>query len=99
MIYFYHRKTDGEEPCPQAGAGLFGFFGGANVGDHVIFAIEEYNRLRIGAFPADKSPLPRGAEVVTRVSDADLSMMLLWAKRQAKRGWSLGEMKAACERS
>ncbi|MDR1516258.1 MAG: hypothetical protein LBS45_11240 [Synergistaceae bacterium] len=68
------------------------------MGEHVIFAIPERgNRLRIAAFPASRSPLPLGAEIIARVADADLNMMLLWAKRRAKRGWSLGKIKAACE--
>jgi hypothetical protein len=68
------------------------------VGEHVIFAIPERGgRLRVAAFPADRSPLPFGAEIVARVADSDLRMMLLWTRRRAKRGWSLEKMKAACE--
>ena len=68
------------------------------MGEYVIFAVPEAgNRLRVGALPAHKSPLPYGAQAVTRVLSADLEMMLLWAKRRAKRGWSVEKMKAACE--
>jgi hypothetical protein len=66
--------------------------------EHVIFAIHETNdRMRVGALPADKSPLPFGAEMITRVVGADLNMMLLWAKRRAKRGWSVEKMREACD--
>jgi hypothetical protein len=64
----------------------------------VIFVIPERgSRLRVAASPADRSPLPFGAEIVARVADADLGIMLRWAKRRAKRGWCLEKMKAACE--
>jgi hypothetical protein len=66
--------------------------------DHVIFAIEECRgRIRIGAFPASASPLPEGAEIIARVASEDLGMMILWAKRRAKRGWSVEKIRAACE--
>jgi hypothetical protein len=66
--------------------------------DFVIWAVPRADKkFRIGASSAHKSPLPFGAEVVTRVSEADLNMMMLWAKRQAKRGWSAEKMRATCE--
>ena len=68
------------------------------MGEHVIFAIRELGgRLRVAAFPANRSPLPFGAEIITRVAGADLGMMMLWTKRRAKRGWSIEKIKAACE--
>jgi hypothetical protein len=43
------------------------------------------------------SKLPFGAQIIARVVEADLNMMLLWAKRRAKRGWSIAKMQAACK--
>jgi hypothetical protein len=65
--------------------------------EFVIWAILDGPRAKIGALPASVAPLPKGAEIVTRVAQADLNMMLLWAKRRAKRGWSVEKMRAACE--
>lgn len=65
--------------------------------EFVIWAIPECNRLRIGALRADYSPLPFGAEIITRVLESDLKMMLRWAKRRAKRGWSIAKMQASCQ--
>ena len=66
--------------------------------EFVIFAIPDINRrVRVAAFPMNKYPLPFGAEIITRVAEPDLNMMMSWAKRQAKRGWSAEKIKAACE--
>jgi hypothetical protein len=66
--------------------------------EYVLFALMgPGNRLGIGALPAKESPLPFGSEIITRVCEPDLKMMLLWAKRRAKRGWSVEKIRAACE--
>jgi hypothetical protein len=65
--------------------------------EYVIWAIPETNRLRIGALRADYSPLPFGADIITKVPDTDLDMMLRWIKRRAKRGWPIAKLQAACE--
>jgi hypothetical protein len=54
-------------------------------------------RPHISACPIKRYPLPFGAEVITRVLEPDLDMMLSWTKRQSNRGWSVGRIKAACE--
>lgn len=64
--------------------------------EFVIWAIPEHGRLRIGVFRADFSPLPFGAEIITKVIEADRDMMLRWIKRRAKRGWPLEKIRAAC---
>jgi hypothetical protein len=66
--------------------------------DFVIWAVPNTRKkYRIGASPAHKYPLPFGAEMVTRVSEADLNMMMLWMKLRARRGWSVEKMREACE--
>jgi hypothetical protein len=68
--------------------------------EYVIFAVPEGgNRLRVGASPANKSPLPFGAEIITRVVKPDLNIMLPWLRRRVKRGWSAEKMRLACEAS
>jgi hypothetical protein len=70
----------------------------ARVREFVIFAIpENEKRVRVAAYPSNKYPLPFGAEIITRVVEPDLDMMVSWAKRRAKRGWDIGKIKAACE--
>jgi hypothetical protein len=50
----------------------------------VIYAVTEHGgRLRVAAFPADRSPLPFGEAAIARVAGADLRMMRLWARRRA----------------
>jgi hypothetical protein len=70
--------------------------GGDPLCDYVIWAIPEDKRLRVGALRADFSPLPFGAEIIARVADVDLDMMLRWTKRRAKQGWPLEKIRAAC---
>jgi hypothetical protein len=66
--------------------------------EFVIFiAPESDKRMRVAAYPQNKYPLPFGAEIITRVVEPDLNMMMLWTKRQARRGWSVKKMRAACE--
>ena len=54
-------------------------------------------RPRISACPVKRYPLPFGAEVITRVVEPDLDMMISWTKQQSNRGWDVSRIKAACE--
>lgn len=65
--------------------------------DVVIWGIPERNRIRIGASAAEYSLLPFGAEIIARVPECDADMMRRWAKRRAKRGWSIERMIEECE--
>lgn len=63
----------------------------------LIWVIPEINRMRVGASRADRSPIPFGADIITRVPVCDKDMMLGWVKRRAKRGWSVEKMRGACD--
>jgi hypothetical protein len=66
--------------------------------EFVIFAVPDGGeRIRVAAYPRNRYPLPFGAEIITRVIEPDLDLMIRWAKRRAKRGWSLEKIRAACE--
>ena len=66
--------------------------------EYVIFAVPENgNRIRLGAMQQNVYPLPSGAEVITRVVEPDVNMMLSWAKRKVDRGMTIDDLKTACE--
>ena len=66
--------------------------------EFVILAVPDGGaRPHISACSVRKYPLPFGAEVITRVVESDLDMMMSWVKRRAKNGWSINKIKAACE--
>ena len=67
------------------------------MGEWVIWALKENYGVRVGAHPAHSTYIPFSAEIITRVLYAEKEMMLRWARRRARRGWSIEKMKAACE--
>jgi hypothetical protein len=66
--------------------------------EFLILAVSDGGgRPRLSACPMKRYPLPFGAEIITRVVEPDLDMMLSWTKRQSDRGWDVRRIKAACE--
>lgn len=63
---------------------------------YVLWGIPEEKGLRIGASDLRKSPLPFGADIITRVEPCDLDIMRRWCRRRARRGWTVEKMRAFC---
>lgn len=65
--------------------------------EYIIWSVPCGRRVRIGASDASVSPIPFGAEPITRVESCDLRIMLRWCRRRARRGWTVEKMRAACD--
>lgn len=64
--------------------------------EYVLWGIPEEWGLRIGASDLRVSPIPFGADIITRVEACDLRVMRRWCERRAKRGWSVSKMRTFC---
>ena len=63
---------------------------------YVIWAMAEGRRLRIGVTNA-RVHIPFPAKAITTVEPCDVHLMKQWLKKRAKKGWSLEELRRACD--
>jgi len=65
---------------------------------HVIYALLGCNgKYEIKQRIRKISPLPFAAEIICEVEEADLNMMIDWCVEKSIKGWSIEQMRSACE--
>lgn len=64
--------------------------------EYVLWGIPGKRRVRIGVSCAQYSPIPFGADIITRVELCELSIMRRWCEKHARRGWSVAKMRSFC---